>query len=102
MQVIQGLRPPTTFISGGPQASHCVAPEIKVVGGRRPWITCINMGCPKKEEQRQAAAAKAEADGKDDGSTEGGERSSKTTRKKATSKSSAKTKKKPAGTRKSR
>src|SRR5215207_2741586 len=65
--------------------------EIKVVGGRRPWITCINMGCPKKEEQRQAAAAKAEANSEGDGSVEeGGERASSTARKKAASKSSSK------------
>jgi DNA topoisomerase I len=26
-----------------------------VLGGKRPWVTCINMDCPKKQEQREAA-----------------------------------------------
>jgi DNA topoisomerase-1 len=98
-RVTYSLPPRGEIVPLGTRCDACGAPEIKVLGGRRPWITCINMGCPKKEEQRQAAAAKAEANGKD-GSIEGGERSSKTTQKKATSKSSAK--KKPAGARKSR
>jgi DNA topoisomerase I len=35
------------------QCDACGHPEIKVLGGKRPWITCINMDCPKKEEQRR-------------------------------------------------
>jgi DNA topoisomerase-1 len=73
------LPPRGEIIPLGTQCDACGAPEIKVVGGRRPWITCINMGCPKKEEQRQAA-------GNGEGGTEGGERAS-TRRRKATSKS---------------
>ena len=85
------LPPRGEIIPLGTQCDACGAPEIKVVGGRRPWITCINMGCPKKEEQRQAAAAKAEANSDGDGSVEeGGERASSTARKKAASKSSLK------------
>src|SRR5215210_5423635 len=54
---------------------RCGSPEIKVLGGKRPWITCINMDCPKKEEQRQQQeAAKAAAEGEE----EGGERTSET------------------------
>jgi len=84
------LPPRGEIIPLGTQCDACGAPEIKVVGGRRPWITCINMGCPKKEEQRQAAAAKAEANSDGDGSVEeGGERASSTARKKAASKSSS-------------
>jgi DNA topoisomerase-1 len=54
----------------GTQCDVCGSPEIKVVGGRgRPWITCIDMDCPKQQERREAAArAKAQ---------EGGERSSR-------------------------
>ena len=26
-----------------------------MLGGKRPWVTCINMDCPKKQEQREAA-----------------------------------------------
>jgi DNA topoisomerase I len=39
----------------GTQCDACGSPEIKVVGKRRPWVTCINMDCPKKQEQREAA-----------------------------------------------
>jgi DNA topoisomerase-1 len=39
----------------GTQCDACGSPEIKVVGKKRPWITCINMDCPKKQEQREAA-----------------------------------------------
>jgi DNA topoisomerase-1 len=42
----------------GTLCDACGAPEIKVLGGRRPWITCIDMDCPKKQEQREAKAAK--------------------------------------------
>jgi DNA topoisomerase-1 len=39
----------------GTQCDACGSPEIKVVGKKRPWVTCINMDCPKKQEQREAA-----------------------------------------------
>jgi DNA topoisomerase-1 len=39
----------------GTQCDACGSPEIKVLGKKRPWVTCINMDCPKKQEQRQAA-----------------------------------------------
>jgi DNA topoisomerase-1 len=44
----------------GTVCDACGSPEIKVIGGRRPWTTCINMDCPKKQEQREAAARKEE------------------------------------------
>src|SRR3712207_9223928 len=37
----------------GTQCDACGSPEIKVIGKRRPWVTCINMNCPKKGEQRK-------------------------------------------------
>jgi DNA topoisomerase I len=40
----------------GTECDACGSPEIKVLGGKRPWITCINMDCPKKQEQREAAS----------------------------------------------
>ena len=43
-----------TIIPMGTQCDACGSPEIKVLGGRRPWVTCINMDCPKKQEQREA------------------------------------------------
>jgi DNA topoisomerase I len=42
-----------TIIPMGTQCDACGSPEIKVLGGKRPWVTCINMDCPKKQEQRQ-------------------------------------------------
>jgi DNA topoisomerase I len=50
----------------GKHCDACSSPEIKVIGKKRPWVTCINMNCPKKQEQRKAA--------KDE---EGGERPSR-------------------------
>src|ERR671933_75088 len=47
----------------GTQCDACGSPEIKVLGKKRPWITCINMDCPKKQEQRRAT----------EGDREGGE-----------------------------
>src|SRR5919202_88611 len=96
------LPPRGEIIPLGTLCEACGSPEIKVVGGRRPWITCIDMSCPKQQERRQAAAeakaAKAAANAESNGSAqEGGERASKTTRKKATSKASPKTRKKSAG-----
>src|ERR671910_314218 len=43
-----------TIIPMGTQCDACNSPEIKVLGGKRPWVTCINMDCPKKQEQREA------------------------------------------------
>ncbi len=89
------LPPRGEIIPLGTLCEGCGSPEIKVVGGRRPWITCIDMQCPKQQERRKAAAeakaakaeekaaANAESNG---GSSEGGERVSKTKRKRATSK----------------
>ncbi len=37
----------------GTLCDACGSPEIKVIGKRRPWTTCINMDCPKKQEQRE-------------------------------------------------
>jgi DNA topoisomerase I len=54
----------------GTQCDACGSPEIKVLGGKRPWVTCINMDCPKKQEQREAAErAKEEQEGDEGSST---------------------------------
>ena len=99
------LPPRGEIIPLGTLCEACGSPEIKVVGGRRPWITCIDMSCPKQQERRKAAAeakaARAEADGESNGSAKGGERTS-STRKKAAPKSSSmkrssKKRKKPTG-----
>ena len=39
----------------GTTCDACGSPEIKVLGGKRPWVTCINMDCPKKLAQKEAA-----------------------------------------------
>jgi DNA topoisomerase-1 len=46
----------------GTECDACGSPEIKVLGGKRPWVTCINMDCPKKLAQREAAE-KAQQEG---------------------------------------
>src|SRR5919112_817078 len=48
----------------GTTCDACGSPEIQVLGGKRPWVTCINMDCPKKQEQREAAE-KAKEGGED-------------------------------------
>jgi DNA topoisomerase I len=42
-----------TIIPLHTQCDTCGSPEIKVIGGKRPWVTCINIDCPKKQEQRE-------------------------------------------------
>src|SRR5919112_1865764 len=55
----------------GTRCDICGSPEIKVLGGKRPWVTCINMECPKKQEQREAAEkAKEEQEGGEGSSTQ--------------------------------
>ncbi|CAN5883626.1 DNA topoisomerase I [soil metagenome] len=55
----------------GTLCDACGSPEIKVLGGKRPWVTCINMDCPKKQEQREAAEkAKQQEEGGEISSTE--------------------------------
>jgi DNA topoisomerase-1 len=102
------LPPRGEIVALGTLCEGCGSPEIKVLGGRRPWITCIDMQCPKQQEKRQAAAdakaAKAEAaeaakaaKAASNGDEEGGEAASKTQRK-TTAKPGSKARK-PAGTR---
>jgi DNA topoisomerase I len=48
----------------GTECDTCDSPEIKVLGGKRPWVTCINMECPKKLAQKEAAEkAKEQGEG---------------------------------------
>ncbi len=41
----------------GTTCETCGAPMIKVLSGRRPWTTCINMECPTKERRGSRAQA---------------------------------------------
>jgi DNA topoisomerase I len=57
-------------IGTGDICPQCGSPKVKILGGRRPWILCLDPHCPTKAEyleKRAARAAKAaetaEADG---------------------------------------
>ena len=64
----------------GTTCDACGLPEIKVLGGKRPWVTCINMDCPKKQEQREAAEmAKQDQEGGEDSSTRSAQELEKST-----------------------
>jgi DNA topoisomerase-1 len=57
-------------ISTGEICPQCGSPKVKILGGRRPWILCLDPHCPTKDEYRakQAARAlKAAAAGEGDG-----------------------------------
>ncbi len=112
------LPPRGEIIPLGTLCDACGSPEIKVVSfGRRPWITCIDLSCPKQQERRQAIAEAKAAKEKEkeaataaagngvagSGDTEGGDGAStktraKTTRKKPATKTTAKAKKPAAKT----
>src|ERR687893_3103570 len=47
----------------GTQCDACGSPEIKVIGRKRPWVTCINMDCPKKQEQRKEGGERPSREG---------------------------------------
>jgi DNA topoisomerase-1 len=56
------LPPRGEIIALGTTCDGCGSPEVKVVsGGRRPWITCIDLDCPKQQERRKAYAEAKEA-----------------------------------------
>jgi len=38
---------------------HCGSPKIKILGGRRPWILCLDPYCPTKAEYREKREARA-------------------------------------------
>jgi DNA topoisomerase I len=52
------------IIGTGEICPQCGSPKIKVLGGRRPWVLCLDPHCPTKAdylEKRAARASKAEA-----------------------------------------
>jgi len=54
------------IIGTGEICPQCGSPKIKVLGGRRPWVLCLDPHCPTKAEYREkkaARASKAEAAG---------------------------------------
>jgi DNA topoisomerase-1 len=47
------------IIGTGETCPQCGSPKIKVLGGRRPWILCLDPYCPTKDEYREKRAARA-------------------------------------------
>ncbi len=47
------------IIGTGEICPECGTPKIKVLGGRRPWILCLDPYCPTKAEYREKRAARA-------------------------------------------
>jgi DNA topoisomerase-1 len=81
------------IIGTGDVCPECNTPKIKVLGGRRPWILCLDPNCSTKAEYRAKVAArvaKAEAAG------EPVSKPAKKTAAKTATKSAAKTAAKPA------
>ncbi|MBN1461051.1 MAG: DNA topoisomerase I [Armatimonadetes bacterium] len=75
------------IIATGDICPQCGSPKIKVLGGRRPWVLCLDPHCPTKDEYREKKAARlAHLAG---GTTTGAK---KTTAKKPAAKKSAATK----------
>lgn len=86
------------IIGTGEVCPYCNSPKVKVLGGRRPWILCLDPLCPTKEEYREKQAARA---AKAAESPEPGEAGEKTKAKKTTittRKSAARTSAKKAAT----
>ncbi len=46
------------IIGTGDICPQCNSPKIKVLGGRRPWILCLDPDCPTKAEYREKKAAR--------------------------------------------
>lgn len=78
---------------------ECGTPRIKVLGGRRPWVLCLDPDCPTKAEYKAARASKqaaAEAAQGTEDSDDNGKGRKGTRRKAGTSKSGGSSKKKAA------
>ncbi len=45
-------------IGTGEICPQCGSPKVKILGGRRPWILCLDPYCPTKAEYREKRAAK--------------------------------------------
>ena len=79
---------------------ECGSPRIKILGGKRPWILCVDPDCPTKAEYKEkraaaeaAKAAKAEAAAADgDETPKKGRAGAKTPKAKSTKTGTAKAK----------
>ncbi len=47
------------IIGTGEICPQCGSPKIKVLGGRRPWVLCLDPYCPTKADYREKKAARA-------------------------------------------
>ena len=47
------------IIGTGDICPQCGSPKVKVLGGRRPWVLCLDPHCPTKAEYREKQAARA-------------------------------------------
>lgn len=53
------------IIATGETCPECGTPRVKIMGGKRPWVLCLDPECSTKAEYRaKQAAKKAEADAK--------------------------------------
>ncbi|GAB4258809.1 MAG: DNA topoisomerase I [Thermoleophilia bacterium] len=55
------------IIATGETCPECGTPRIKILGGRRPWVLCLDPDCPTKADYREKQAAKAAARAAGDG-----------------------------------
>jgi ssDNA-binding Zn-finger/Zn-ribbon topoisomerase 1 len=46
-------------IATGDICPQCGSPKVKILGGRRPWVLCLDPYCPTKAEYREKQAARA-------------------------------------------
>jgi len=49
------------LIATGETCPECGTPRVKIMGGRRPWVLCLDPECPTKAEYRQKQEARAAA-----------------------------------------
>jgi DNA topoisomerase-1 len=47
------------IIGTGETCPQCGSPKIKILGGRRPWVLCLDPYCPTKADYREKQAARA-------------------------------------------
>jgi DNA topoisomerase-1 len=49
------------ILATGETCPSCGTPRIKILGGKRPWILCLDPECPTKAEYREKQAARLAA-----------------------------------------
>ncbi len=91
------------IIAVGETCPQCGTPRVKILGGRRPWVLCLDPECPSKAEYRAKQAARAEAAASGAKTSVAGRKTAakKTTTTRAKKTGTATTAKKPVAARKS-